>query len=149
MTSPLSASYSKQKSWRPGGSSSELPLLLLSPDSSQSGLTRWAEASVRANQNEREKGVLLKSLPTKSSEKENQESLQAADSLWVFVHVNSVCVWGAVNQDFNFPFYFYPSTALLQSRYKMHTSPANITGSCGKDGQNSAWVQIQTVIYQL
>lgn len=42
-------------------------------------------------------GVLLKSLPTKSSEKENQESLQASDSLWVFMHVNAVCVFGELS----------------------------------------------------
>lgn len=69
MTSPLSASYSKQKSWRPGGSSSELPVLLLSPDSSQSGLTRWAEPSVRANQNEREKGDAAKSPTHRNDQK--------------------------------------------------------------------------------
>ena len=77
--SPLSASYSKQKSWGPGGSGSELPLLLLSPDSSQSGLLGWVEPSGGMNQNEREErkaaGTLAQRWYRKTDCKENPRLL--------------------------------------------------------------------------
>lgn len=119
MTSPLSASYSKQKSWRPGGSSSEPPLLLLSLDSSQSGFTGWVEPSARANQNEREEGDAAKTPAHRNYQK---NSIKKASKLPTDPEYVCVCVRGAVNQDFNFSFSLHSSTIPLESKYKLQVS---------------------------
>jgi hypothetical protein len=122
VTSPLSASYSKQKSWRPEGSSSELPLLLLSPDSSQSGLAGWVEASGRMNQSEREEG------DTAATTTHRADSGRLTIILW-----QCVCVWVLVCCQSGvlppFGSLLWGQHVLSQSRYTMYISPANRTAN--------------------
>ena len=91
--------------------------------------------------------MLLNPLPTEMIRKRAPRKAPGfRQTLGMYVCEHSVCVWGAVNQDFNFPIFLYSRIVLLESRNKMHMSPAHITGSCWKDGQNSAWVQIQALL---